>query len=245
MAIKVRVGQQNGIQVTSSISGSAGGVAVVSENVIGGIGSLSELTVNGYSSFAGVSTFNDNVFINGDLTLAGTIIGNLSDVTVDGNAVFVGIATFNNDVFIDGNLTVGGNFSFDQFTAEEITTKRLTVIGVTTTNALSIGATQVISDTRQLQNITSLDAVTTATIESAIQNAPNTFVDIEVTGISTFTGDLYYGQSNSYGVAYFLPSGLMETTLGPEDGIDYTNNIFTTDNSGIPCWSNAIDGGAY
>jgi hypothetical protein len=57
--------------------------------------------------------------------------------------------------------------------------------GITSTNSLNIGATQVISSGRQLQNIASLDATTTATIESAIANAPNTFTDLKVTGITT------------------------------------------------------------
>ena len=57
--------------------------------------------------------------------------------------------------------------------------------GVTTVTSVSIGNTQVISSSRQLQNIASLDATTTATIESAIANAPNTFTDLNVTGIST------------------------------------------------------------
>ena len=57
--------------------------------------------------------------------------------------------------------------------------------GIATANSISIGATQVISNERQLQNIVSLDATTTATIESAIANAPNTFTDLNVTGIST------------------------------------------------------------
>ena len=39
-----------------------------------------------------------------------------------------------------------------------------------------------------MQNIASLDATTTATIEAAIANAPNTFTDIKVTGLSTFVG---------------------------------------------------------
>jgi len=58
--------------------------------------------------------------------------------------------------------------------------------GIATANSISIGATQVISNTRQLQSIASLDATTTATIEAAIANAPNTFTDLTVTGFSTF-----------------------------------------------------------
>ena len=53
-------------------------------------------------------------------------------------------------------------------------------------DSLEVGGSQVISSARQLQNIASLDSTTTATIESAIANAPNTFTDIEVTGIATF-----------------------------------------------------------
>ena len=64
----------------------------------------------------------------------------------------------------------------------------VTVTGVTTTNGLSINATQVISSARQLQNIASLDATTTATIESAIQLAPNDFNSLNISGISTFAG---------------------------------------------------------
>ena len=57
--------------------------------------------------------------------------------------------------------------------------------GIATVTSVSIGNTQVVSSARQLQNIASLDATTTATIEAAIQNAPNTFADLNVTGIST------------------------------------------------------------
>ena len=57
--------------------------------------------------------------------------------------------------------------------------------GIATANSINIGATQVISSARQLQNIASLDATTTATIEAAIANGPNTFTDLRVTGFST------------------------------------------------------------
>ena len=60
------------------------------------------------------------------------------------------------------------------------------VTGVVTAGAYLVGGNQVISSARELQNIASLDATTTATIETAIANAPNTFTDIEVTGITTF-----------------------------------------------------------
>jgi hypothetical protein len=59
--------------------------------------------------------------------------------------------------------------------------------GITTVSALNISTTEVISSARQLKNIASLDATTTATIEAAIANSPNTFTDLNVTGIATFS----------------------------------------------------------
>ena len=70
-------------------------------------------------------------------------------------------------------------------TSGTITTQSISVSGVSTVGSLSIGATSVISSARQLQNIASLDATTTATIESAVANAPNTFTNLNITGIST------------------------------------------------------------
>ena len=57
--------------------------------------------------------------------------------------------------------------------------------GIATVSALNISTTEVISSARQLKNIASLDATTTATIETAIASAPNTFTDLNVTGITT------------------------------------------------------------
>ena len=76
--------------------------------------------------------------------------------------------------------------------------------GISTITSLSIGSTEVISSSRQLKNIDSLDATTTATIEAAITNAPNTFTDLNVTGISTF-GDFVNIQDdlNVSGVSTF------------------------------------------
>lgn len=148
--VKVRVGQQNAIKVLSSISGSAGGRSTTSENVIGGIASVTELYVSGISTFVGVSTFK-------------------------------------NDVYIDGDLYIQDDLKFDEFTAR---------------NSL-------------------------------------------ITGISTVSGGFYYGQYNTSGIAYFDNQGLLVSTGSPQNSIDYTNYIMTTDNSDVPVWSSTIDGGTY
>ena len=67
------------------------------------------------------------------------------------------------------------------------------VTGVITANSFYVNSVQVLSSGRQLQNIASLDATTTTTIEDAIKRAPNTFDELQITGISTFLGNVGMG----------------------------------------------------
>lgn len=92
--IKVRVGQQNAVKVISS---SIGGFAFVSENVIGGIASVTSLSVSGISTFVGIATFKNDVYIDGDLYVS-------DDLTFD---------EFNaRNGNITGILTVGQSFYY-------------------------------------------------------------------------------------------------------------------------------------
>lgn len=150
--IIARVGQQNTIKLISSISGGnaysdASGVSV---NVIGGIASVSQLNVSGVSTF-------------------------------------VGVATFRNDVYIDGNLRLLGDLYFDEFSAR----------------------------------------------------------NGNVTGILTIGQSLYYPQGNPYGIAYFDNNDQLVSTASTLSAINTTNYVLTTNSSGIPSWSNTIDGGEY
>ena len=70
------------------------------------------------------------------------------------------------------------------------TTGTITNLSATT---ISMGSTAVINSARQLQNIASLDATTTATIEAAIEAGPNTFANLNITGVSTFVGLATFG----------------------------------------------------
>jgi hypothetical protein len=164
----------------------------------------------GVSTFVGFATFQNNVYIAGVTTLAGNggitttggdfyVGGNFfssGGIIVDTDLYIIGIATVgtldvNNNANVDGNLLVTGLSTFVGFSTFEdyvFVQDGLNNAGVTTSNAYTIDGTQVISSARELQNIASLDATTTATIEAAIANAPNTFTDIEVTGLSTFVG---------------------------------------------------------
>jgi hypothetical protein len=72
--IKVRVGQQNATKVVSSVSGSPGGDATNAVNVIGGIAAVTQLNVSGVSTFVGIATFKNDVYIDGNLYVSDDLV---------------------------------------------------------------------------------------------------------------------------------------------------------------------------
>ena len=74
------------------------------------------------------------------------------------------------------------------------------ISGVCTASSFSVGANAVVTAARKLSNIASLDATTTATIESAIEAAPNDFTDIAVAGIGTISQLYIDGRTNGLNI---------------------------------------------
>lgn len=110
--IKVKVGQQNAIKVISSISGSSGGGFVqYAENVIGGIASVTSLNVSGISTFVGVATFKNNVYIDGDLYIGDDLVfdefrarnGNISGILTVGQEFYYPIGQPYGVAYFDPN----------------------------------------------------------------------------------------------------------------------------------------------
>jgi hypothetical protein len=68
--IRVRVGQENAIKVIASVA--SGGHTLSADNVVGGIASVTQLSVSGISSLngdvfvSGISSFSGDVFVNGN-----------------------------------------------------------------------------------------------------------------------------------------------------------------------------------
>ena len=96
--IKVRVGQSNAVKVIAASGGSLN--AETSTNVIGGIASVSQLSVgevagmSGVSTFFGVSNFQKGLVVNA------------------GVSTFTGLTTTFGDLFVGGNLNVAGIGTF-------------------------------------------------------------------------------------------------------------------------------------
>jgi hypothetical protein len=70
-----------------------------------------------------------------------------------------------------------------------------------------------------------------------------------VTGTKGFLDikGIYYqsGDYSTNGVSYFDSSGLIKSTVAPGAGINTSNYILTTDASGVPTWTDTIDGGTF
>ena len=143
--------------------------------IISGITSFPNLTNSTSSSTGAVKIsgglgVGKNLNIGNELQVAGVSTFNGSSI-FKGTYVDIENSLLAQDVYVDGQVIGFGTGHFSNLQIYDGST-----------------ATEVISSTRQLKNIVSLDAVTTSTIESAISNSPNTFTDLNVTGISTFIG---------------------------------------------------------
>ena len=164
--------------------------------------------------------------------------GTLSWASVTASATFenstlTGVTTIT-DVLIQGgsinNTTVGlTTAAAGQFTT--LGADSLNVTGIATVGSVSIGSTQIVSSEFELQNILSLDATTIATIESAVANAPNTFTDLEVTGISTFNGDVNLGDTSADIITVYGTATFNETITGTISTATRATQVDTTGTS--------------
>ena len=146
----------------------------------------SELILTGITSFS--NTTNSTSPSTGALKIGGGVgvgknLNVAANLQITGISTFVGVVTTSNDLYVGGDLYVK-----DDIVLDEVSARQINISGIGSFGSISIGNTEVLSSGFQLKNIASLDAVTTSTIESAIANAPNTFTDLNITGISTFVG---------------------------------------------------------
>ena len=116
--------------------------------------------------------------VTGDTVLQALNVSGITTLASSG-----GITTTGGDLYVGGDL-----FVLDDIVYDEVSGRQVNISGVGTFGSLYIGSTEVISASRELKDIVSLDSVTTSTIEAAISNSPNTFTDLNVTGVSTFIG---------------------------------------------------------
>ena len=148
---------------------------------------------------------------------------------------------------VQGISTFSSHVDFGEVNFSGVTTAPTLVA----TEAIAMGATTVITAARQLQNIASLDATTTATIEAAVTNAPNTFTDLQITGLSTFLGPSRFDGVATFNNGIHAPTGVATiASLNIADeisisqgGLDVTGHT-ELDNlnvSGVSTFAGAVD----
>jgi len=240
--IKARVGNQNVVKVLSS-SATASGRLIDSSDlnttlktqdgmiIVWDTGTstfiMTSVIDSASSTIEGIAYFTNSTESTGTATGALIVTGGVGvgkNLNVGGSINVTGIATFASDLDINAAVDILNGVN---------------IAGVTSVASLNIGATQVISSGRELQNIASLDATTTATIESAIANAPNTFTDIKVSGISTFVGLATFasGLEVASGVATFSGAIDANGTLDVDGQTDLDDLVV----AGVSTFSGAID----
>ena len=176
---------------------------------------------SGITTFSG--TTNSISVTTGSVTFAGGI-GVGKNLNLGGQLAVTGISTFSNTVDVNADVDI---------------LRGLNVAGISSVQSLSIGSTQVISSARELQNITSLDATTTATIEEAIKVAPNTFTDLKITGVSTFIGIATFGG----GIAVQAGVSTFSALVDVNNRLDVVGgaNVDQLNLTGISTFASAVD----
>lgn len=159
------------------------------------------------------------------LHVVGGIAGTSINLTGVGTIPSLRGTTLN---YLTGNIVTG--------VITSISGSTINYSGIVTGGSYRVGNTEVISSARELKNIVSLDAATTATIESAIANAPNTFADLNVTGISTLNTVGISSNLNVSGIST-LSTAVISSNLNVS-GISTLGNVRIT--SGIITASSGI-----
>tara|TARA_B100000287_G_scaffold138374_1_gene130314 strand:+ start:2371 stop:3447 length:1077 start_codon:yes stop_codon:yes gene_type:complete len=165
--------------------------------VAGGVGISKNLTLGTGLVAAGIATFSGNIDANASVDI-------FRDLKVNNNLSVTGLTTLTGITTTVGDLYVGGDLYLqDDLVLDNVSGTSLNISGVSTVGSVSIGATEVLSSTFGLKNITTLDATTTATIEAAIESGSNTFDSLNITGIATFTGDvIFQGNAPSQNITF-------------------------------------------
>ena len=216
----------------TNLTGTAGTITTLNTtNLTGTAGTITNGTITNLTGTAGtITTFNstNGTITNGTITnLTGTA-GTITTFNSTNGTITNG--TITNLTGTAGTITT---FNSTNGTITNLTSTNTNTSGISTVGSLNIGSTQVISSARELQNIVSLDATTTATIESAIASGPNTFTDLTVTGISTFTnGPVMVGSGVSTGTSEQRLQVTGGAYVSGSVGIGTTNPVFKAEIAG-------------
>ena len=228
--------------VPNGVRLAVGGVQVTDNTVTATNGNFTN--ISGISASYTNGSFTNGYFgslSSGSAFVNTGIVTNLSGT----NLSYSGIGTINTLNGTDATFT---NVSSTSITAQRISSTDINLSGISTANAYYVGATRVISSGRALENIASIDEVTKATFEAALENAPNNFSDLSVAGIATLnilgansinvtgvvTARQFIGDVNA-GVTTigFATITSLYAGIGTIGGVKIANGIVTSSSPGV------------
>jgi hypothetical protein len=141
--------------------------------------SLNQLEVAGLSTFVGVGTFQDNLFVGGTLYTPALVVdgSSLGDDINTRNISASGIVTVTGDADINGDLDVDGHTELDGVNISGV---------LTATSAEFSGNVTVLGDLTY-ENVLNVDSVGIATARAGLRVTGG---GLEVSGVSTFSGNI-------------------------------------------------------
>jgi len=146
--------------------------------------SAATIIQTGITSFSNVT--NSTSPTTGALKIAGGVgieknLNIAANLQVTGLSTFVGVVTTTNDLYVGGDLYVKDDIVYD-----EVNGRQINISGIGTFGSINIGAIEIVSSSRELKNVTSLDNTTTSTVQNVIfSGGLNTFEFLNITGITT------------------------------------------------------------
>jgi hypothetical protein len=165
--------------------------SAVSTNFINGVGIGSTAPEYLLDVRGPVSVGQTTLYVKGDAIFTGDVRVNdiffdeTEYIRVSGIVTTANLYVFNTGTIATGIITTLSGYNLYY---SGIGTFANLVAGPTSVNTLSIGSTQVLSNDRELQNITSLDTATIATVQAAIGTATaQTFQNMSVVGMTTLS----------------------------------------------------------
>ena len=228
--------------VPNGVRLAVGDVKVTDNTVTATNGNFTNIT--GISASYTSGSFTNGYF--GSLSSGSAFVNTGIVTNISGtNLSYSGIGTINTLNGTDATFT---NVNATSITANRASIVDITSTGIHTANAYYVGATRVISSGRELENIASIDAVTKATFEAALENAPNNFSDLSVSGIATLnilgansinvtgvvTARQFIGDVNA-GVTTigFATITSLYAGIGTIGGVKISNGIVTSSSPGV------------
>ena len=167
-------------------------------------------------------------------------------ITSTQNLFVVGVATVLDSLNVNGiNITGAGGTVIAGF-GTDIITQNLKVSGISTIADITIG----VGNSR-----TKINTLTGELVLDSFAGQVTIQDNVHVVGYATFKNGLYYrsdqggstgiGYSGPNGVAYFEDDGRLVSTASTVGFLTTSNYVMTTNASGVPQWTDSIDGGFF